>query len=158
KGDPIDVEITLPQGSKVSSLRGGYLTECALYNYSSVRQINPNSTHVDRPLIGHQLARAEGPLLVGFGDGDEGAKVKQGRIWGGARVEIDRPFWLSLNSDQQYARVSMKVAERINETFQGPYRSPSSTLAEAKTKGVVYLRVAPQYQLNLARYLRVIRF
>jgi hypothetical protein len=158
KGDPIDVEITLPQGSKVSSLRGGYLTECALYNYSSVRQINPNSTHVDRPLIGHQLARAEGPLLVGFGDGDEGARVKQGRIWGGARVEIDRPFWLSLNSDQQYARVSMKVAERINETFQGPYRSPSSTLAEAKTKEVVYLRVAPQYQLNLARYLRVIRF
>jgi hypothetical protein len=109
-------------------------------------------------LLGHRRAKAEGLLLVGFGDGDEGAKLKQGRIWSGARILEDRPLWLSLNADQQFARVAMRVADRINETFQGPYRSPTNTLAEAKTKDVVSLRVLPQYQHNLARYLRVIRF
>jgi hypothetical protein len=109
-------------------------------------------------MLGHVLARAEGPLLVGFGDGDEAAKVKQGRIWGGAKVEIDRPFWLALNSDQQFARVAMKVAERVNETFQGPYQAPGTMLAEAKTKEVISLRVPSQYRQNLERYLRVIRF
>lgn len=158
RNDPIDVEVTLPVGSKVRSLRGGYLTECLLYDYSSTRQISPNTTRPDRVMIGHVLARAEGPLLVGFGDGDEAAKVKQGRIWGGGKVEIDRPFWLALNSDQQFARVAMRVAERVNETFQGPYQTPGTMLAEAKTKEVVSLRVPPQYRQNLERYLRVIRF
>jgi hypothetical protein len=158
RNDTIDVEITLPPGSKVRSLRGGYLTECLLYDYASTRQISPNSTKPDRVAIGHVLARAEGPLLVGFGDGDEAAKVKQGRIWGGAKVEIDRTFWLALNSDQQFARVAMKVAERVNETFQGPYQAPGTMLAEAKTKEVISLRVPSQYRQNLERYLRVIRF
>src|SRR5262249_40883929 len=35
KGDPLDVDVTLPPGSKASSLKGGKLQECFLYNYDS---------------------------------------------------------------------------------------------------------------------------
>lgn len=156
--DPIDVEITLPPQSRVTSLRGGVLLECHLFNYSSTQQLTPGTGGPNRALLGHPLAKAQGTLLVGFGDGDESAQVRQARIWGGGRAQVERPLMLSLNANQQFARISMRVAERINETMQGPYHGPSSTLAEAKTKEVVNLRVPAQYRHNLARYLRVVRF
>src|SRR5262249_52996650 len=106
KGDPIDVEICLPPQSKVKSLRGGSLLECELYDYASTPMLSPEPTRGDKLLRGHPLAKAKGPVMVGFGDGDEAAQVKQARIWGGARVAIDRPFWLSVNPEQQFVRVS----------------------------------------------------
>src|SRR5262245_21657868 len=33
KGEAIDVEVTLPEGSRVTSLKGGYLVDCALKNH-----------------------------------------------------------------------------------------------------------------------------
>jgi len=158
KNDPLDVEITLPPQSRVTSLRGGVLLECPLFNYSSTQQLTPGSSRPNQALLGHPLAKAQGALLVGFGDGDESAQVRQARIWGGGRAQVERPLMLSLNPNQQFARISMRVAERINETMQGPYHGPGSTLAEAKTKEVVNLRVPVQYRHNLARYLRVVRF
>ena len=35
KGDPLDIQVTLPAGSKATSLRGGYLHECNLRNYDT---------------------------------------------------------------------------------------------------------------------------
>jgi hypothetical protein len=157
KGDTLDVEVTLPPQSKTSSLRGGYLRACTLFNYESTHGLVPNTSRADQMMQGHPLARAEGALLVGFGDGDEAAQLKRGRIWGGGKSAIDRPFYLALNNDQQFVRVAVRVATRINETFQGPYRGPGSDLAEAKTKQIVHLRVPAQYKLNLPRYLRVVR-
>lgn len=157
KGEPLDVEVTLPPQSKATSLRGGYLRECTLYNYESTHNLVPTTTRADQLVKGHPLAHAEGALLVGFGDGDEAAQLKRGRIWGGGKAAIDRPFYLGLNRDQQFVRVAVRVATRINETFQGPYHGPGSDLAEAKDKQVVYLRVPAQYKLNLPRYLRVVR-
>jgi hypothetical protein len=157
KNDPIDVEITLPGGSKTTSLRGGYLKECALYDYGSTRQLDPKYQGVDRPLIGHVLARAEGPLLTGFGEGDENAKLKQARIWGGGKCTIERPFYLLLNSDQQSAPVAQRIADRINQTFHGTIQNQLSEVAHAQTKALVFLKVPVQYHLNLPRYLRVVR-
>ena len=34
KGDALDLEVTLPPQSKTSSLRGGVLKECVLFNYA----------------------------------------------------------------------------------------------------------------------------
>jgi hypothetical protein len=158
KGDPLDVEATLPPQSQTKSLRGGYLQECVLYNYESSKNLDPESAGPERWLKGHPVARAEGPLLVGFGDGDEAAKERQGRIWGGGKCQIDRPFFLILNSDQQYARLASLIADRINETFHGSTGvMPGTETASAKSKAVVYLSVPPQYKLNLPRYLRVAR-
>ncbi len=157
RGDPLDLEVTLPRESRTTSLRGGRLLACPLYNYDTTKNLDPNYAGSDRPLRGHMLAKAEGQLMVGFNDGDEATKLRQARIWGGGLSKIDRPFFLVLNSDQQKVRISQAVAERINESFQGSFRGPTTDLAKPETKSVVYLRVPAQYRLNMPRYLRVAR-
>lgn len=158
KSDLIDVDVTLPPGSRTTSLRGGRLLSCELFNYDLAKNLSERAANSDAMLKGHPQARAEGMLLVGFGDGDESARVKQGRIWGGARVRADRPFYLVLNEDQQYARVASLVADRINETFHGRFLAgPSAEIATAKTNTGVFLSVPQQYKHNLPRYLRVVR-
>ena len=56
-------------------------------------------------------------------------------IWPASR--ISRPIYVVLNTDQQFARVSKAIAERINETFQGSFRGPSTSLANAETKSKI---------------------
>ncbi len=157
KDDPLDIEVTLPPQSKATSLRGGILKPCILYNYDSTHHMVPGTQRADALVRGHPLAKAEGALLVGFGDGDEAATMKRGRIWGGGRAQIERPFYVVLNGDKQSARLAAQIAQRINETFQGQYRGTGSELAKAENKNFVYLRVPVQYKLNLPRFLRVAR-
>jgi hypothetical protein len=157
KGDPLDVDISLPPQSKTTSLRGGYLRECLLYNYETTKNLAPNFQGGNQLLLGHPYAKAEGPLLAGFGDGDEQAKLRQGRIWGGGHSKIDRPFYLIFNNDQQRAPVVQHAADRINETFHGQYRGALTDVATAKTNTYLVLRIPQQYKYNLPRYLRVVR-
>ena len=158
KGDPIDVDVALPEGSRTTSLHGGTLRACSLYNYEYARNLSPRFAQSGGTLMGDRLARAEGRLLVGFGDGDEAAKLRQGRVWGGGRCLQPRPFFLVLNGEHQYARVASAVADRINETFHSADTgNPNDRLAVAKNKSVVLLHVAPQYRQNLPHYLRVVR-
>jgi hypothetical protein len=119
--------------------------------------LDKNHDGPDGYLQGHPVAKAEGPLVVGFSDGDKAATLRQARIWGGGRCQIDRPFYLYLNSNEQRVRVAKNVADRVNETFHGSARGQAGELAEAKTKEIVYLNVPAQYRLNLPRYLRVVR-
>jgi hypothetical protein len=147
----------LPPQTKASSLRGGYLTRTLLYNYDTAKRLNPNYNGPDRPFKGHPIAEAEGPILVGFGDGDEAARLKQGRIWGGGKTKIDRPFYLAVNQDKPPVSIAVRIAERVNETMYGPNRGPLPELASPKSNQVVLLNVPPQYRLNLPRYLRVVR-
>jgi hypothetical protein len=185
KGDPIDVEISLPPGSGVTSLRGGELQECVLRNYDSARHLNPNSQG-DKLLPGHILAKARGPLLVGFGpEEDEAERLRHGRIWDGGVSLIDRPFYFVLKSDQNFARVANSVAGRINQLFPDDARKRAAVLrnrnflvlqdvtdqlnngfkpnlgkgetARAVTKDMVYVQVPCAYHLNPERYLRVAR-
>jgi flagellar basal body P-ring protein FlgI len=160
KGDPIDVVVSLPPGSQATSLRGGYLHSCRLFNYDFTGNLTtrPNYTGPQGMLKGHALARAEGAVLVGVGDGDEAARLKQGRIWGGGRCEAEQPFTLLMNPDQQFCRVSSAVADRINEVFPAAFRvGPAGAVATAQNKYGVQLRVPAPYRLNLPRYLRVVR-
>ena len=85
-GDPIDVEVALPPRSgKATSLRGGYLRKCVLFNYDYTKHLNPNYNGTNQALKGDRYATCEGSVLVGLGDGDEAIRVKHGRIWGGGR-------------------------------------------------------------------------
>jgi hypothetical protein len=160
KGDPIDVEVKLPPGSRATSLRGGYLRKAHLYNYDFSRNLVPESISPQRMLLGHCRADAEGPILVGVGlaDGDESTRVKQGRIWSGGRARVEQPFSLIMNPDQRFARMTSLIADRINETFHGGLRgSVDDKVAQTSNKLAVNLRVPAQYRLNLPRYLRVVR-
>src|SRR5207247_1325815 len=119
--------------------------------------LDPGYNKPDDLLRGHPVVKAQGTLVAGFGDGDEAARQRQARIWGGGRCRIDRPLYLVLKSDRQLARVAKTIADRTNETLHGSFRGPATDVATAETKSVVLLRVAPQYRLNLPRYLRVVR-
>ncbi len=148
----------LPEHSRATSLRGGYLMKCTLFNYDFAERLHPDPNGPHGMLRGHPLVEAEGSLLVGLGDGDDAVRVKCGRIWGGGRCLAPTPFSLILNPGQQYARVSSLIADRINETFQaGFHGEASSAVASAQANTGVMLRVPPQYRLNRPRFLRVVR-
>jgi hypothetical protein len=160
KGDPVDIQVTLPPRSKATSLRGGYLKKCVLYNYDYTRNLsnNPNYSGDTTALKGHRLAMAEGMVLVGFGDGNDSDRVKSGRIWSGGHCLEDMPLTLLLNQGQQFARVAGLITDRVNESFFGAARGlPGDAVAKATNNLAVYLRVPAQYKLNMQRYLRVVR-
>jgi hypothetical protein len=159
KGDPIDVEVKLPNGSRATSLRGGYLRKCLLYNYDFSKNLNPGYGGPNGMLLGHPIAFAEGPILAGVGRGaDSEGNLKRGRIWGGGRSRVDQPFALMLTPNQQFARVASAVADRINETFNTSLRAPvDQKMAVARNNLAVALKVPHPYRHNLQRYLRVVR-
>jgi hypothetical protein len=154
--DPLDVEITLPPGSRTTSLRGGRLRRCVLYNYEYLSNLSPKYANSSASLKGSPIARAEGQLVVGFG-GDEAARSRTARIWGGGTCLVPRPFHIYLNADQSFARVAANVAGRINLAFQGNVSGPGTEVASAKSGSVVLLTMPPQYKHNPQRYLRVVR-
>lgn len=156
KNDTFDLEITLPDQSKTRSLQGGFLQKCKLYNYEAAKNLDPRAAS-DKFLKGHPLAIACGAVLTGFGEGDEGQKVKRGRVWGGGTTREARPLMLVLKEEYQKAVMSQLVAQRINDTMQGNFQGPISEVANAKTDKVVLLRVPHQYRLNMPHYLRVAR-
>jgi len=160
RGDPIDVEVTLPAKSgKATSLRGGKLCECILFNYDYTKNLSPDYQGSNVPLKGLDVAKCEGPVLVGVGGGDEAARVKRGRIWSGGRCSRLSPLVLLLNPGDQQARVASLVADRINEAFRGgPGDTPDGSAAVAKNNLAIELHVPPAYRLNMPRYLRVVRF
>jgi len=175
KGDPIDVVVSLPEGSRCTSLRGGNLLRADLYSYDSTRNINPNYKGADQMLKGNKLAVAEGPVLVGMdgtgklvargtskdarADNKESVEESQkvGRVWGGGQCIVDPPLALMLKPDHQYSRIAAQVAQRINQSFPGGKLGGTDSIAVAKTKSLVLLGVPNQYRSNLPHYLRVVR-
>jgi flagellar basal body P-ring protein FlgI len=158
KDDSIDVQVKLPPGSKATSLRGGVLHKCRLYNYDFARNLRPDYNGGDGLLLGHARAVAEGSVLVGVGDGDESARAKSGRIWSGGRVTVGYPLALVMNPNYQLGSLTALITERINATFTAGLRGALDTrLASTGDKYSVALRVPAQYRLNLERYLRVVR-
>jgi hypothetical protein len=156
--EPLDVEVKLPPQTRATSLRGGYLRECTLFNYNSTANLNPGHVGPVSLMLGHPLATAEGVVLIGSGEKDDGQSEKQGRIYGGCKLKFDAAMALLLNQGEQFARRAALVADRINTTFHGsPSGIPGNDLAVAKNKIYVTLHVPAQYRYNLPRYLRVVR-
>jgi hypothetical protein len=182
RGDPIDVEVFLPPQSKATSLRGGYLVDCPLRNYESTK--NLSSTAKSSSLLqGNLLAKAHGPLLVGFGEGNEEVKIRRGRIWEGGVSLIDLPLVMYLRSDQQFASVANTVANRINAAFPDDTRKRAERskrlqllgnvqdkindkfapggigrdeTAHAINKDVIQVKVPYEYRLDPNRYMHVL--
>lgn len=183
KGDALDIQVTLPEGSKATSLKGGYLRECVLRNYEAASNLNPKYANSQSIFQGHILGKAKGPLLVGLGNPGEPAELRRGRIWEGGVTLIDRPFYLLLKNDRKSASVANVVAQRINLMFQDDVQkqlqvlkqrhllllkevtdeindkfsvaAPSRDTARAARPDLVAVRVPYAYRLNQERYLRV---
>ena len=188
KADPIDIVVSLPPGSKVKSLKGGYLHPCFLRAFESTKRINPDFKGGNRLLKGHVMARAQGPLVVGV---DSTAKDShhetKGYLYDGGASHIDRPFFLIMRNDRRSAQVANAVAERINSMFRDDTRKQNEvrrlkkymlldevksqinykfghpmmsdhTIAKAANKTLIHVNVPWEYRLNQRRYLRVVMF
>lgn len=184
KNDTLDLEVTLPPGSKATSLRGGQLQPCALRNYESTRNLNPETTKSDKLLQGHILAHGRGTLLVGLENGEEPAAQRRARIWEGGVSLIERPVYLSLKRDRVSRLMADGIADRfnqlfnddtaktakmeklmilnsmtqqINHKFDGTLPGHGDNMAKAMSKEVVAVRIPHGYRYNIERYLRVVR-
>jgi hypothetical protein len=157
KNDPVDILVMVPESCRTSSLRGGKLEVCWLYNFENSQNLSTDPNRPDRLLRGHAMVKAEGPVLAGLpmGEDDDAPSPKIGKVWAGGKVLIaDRPFVLELNPPS--VKVAVGVAERINETFHGP-GSTAAPIAVAKNDTHVVLSIPGPYRLNMGRFLRVVR-
>lgn len=171
KNDPLDVQVSLPEQSRCTSLQGGFLLECELRAYESAKRLVPKYQGPDHMKSGYVMVKAEGQILVGVnGTGKAAASerasddsnpgdddlMKVGRIWGGGRSLVDPPLLLTLNADTQSARMAAAVAERINATFPGN-RQGREAIALASNKSLIMLGVPMHYRHDLMHYLAVVR-
>lgn len=157
KGDPVDILVMVPDFCRTSSLRGGKLEVCWLYNFENAQNLSSDPNRPDRLLRGHAMVKAEGQVLAGLpiNDDDDAPSPKIGKVWGGGKVLIaDRPFILELSPPS--VKVAVGIAERINETFHGP-GSTAAPIAVAKNDTHIVLNVPGPYRLNMGRFLRVVR-
>jgi hypothetical protein len=158
KGDPIDVEVTLPDGSKTTSLQGGYLEHAYLRNFAALNEIAPTlSRGGTGAAVGHIWAEAEGKLIVGLSDGGESSSAKRGRLWGGGKCKAPRPLYLFMDEQRRQAANANLVAEKINDTFRSSLGGAlGDKIADAKSGNVIILKIPPQYRLDLPHYMTVI--
>ena len=174
KGDPIDIQVTLPEDSKTTSLKGGKLFVCDLYNTETTGNLN-SMMHEGRPSgpsgdlkLGDVWAKAEGQLIAGAfiptdgkaapieTDADGQPVFKVGRIWGGGKVTRPRPYFILMNPGDQNSRMAFNVAERLNSTFHTS-SDPKLKVADAKSKELILTNVPAAYRHNPFRFLLVAR-
>ena len=185
RGDPIDLEVTLPPGSKATSLAGGFLQDSTLRNYEFTKNVNPEFKGGNVPLAGNILARGKGPLLVGFRPAEAPAELKRAHVWQGGVTLIGRPFFFVMKKDERSARIANAVADRLNFMYQEDAHkmrvseaqkqllllddvtqrlnqktaalAGSGKMAFAHDKGIIDVCVPFAYRFNRERYLRVAR-
>jgi Flagellar P-ring protein len=154
KGDHFDIEVRLPQGSKVKSLNGGRLMPCYL------REHLYDTNGIDH--TSHEFAIAEGPVLVSSSHknmSEQAGLLRRGRIVaGGTWKWEDRNLDLFLRNDVRSERNSVRIANAIGRRFFDYDRHGERIpLAEAKTDQKILLKILPKYRDNYPRYLEVVR-
>lgn len=155
KGEKIDVEITLPEGSESVSLAGGWLMPCYLREMALMQ----GEVHE-----GRQVALASGPILIdALAENPDKVSAtvghRRGRIPGGASyLGESRSLTIAIRNEYATVRMSRQIAERIGRRFhdynEHGIRRP---LCEAKTNSRLELIVHERYLNNYPRYLQCIR-
>ncbi|RLS51668.1 MAG: hypothetical protein DWH91_18430 [Planctomycetota bacterium] len=147
-GDPLDVEIKLPDGSLTKSLKGGYLLPSFLREYAYLPEGGLRE--------GRELGLAGGPILL---NGDDANGLLRGVIPGGGQFTgTERNLTIRLREDYRSAKMTVRIADKIGSRFHG-YDSHGikRPLAKPKTDQAIELFVSDQYRDNYPRFLQVIR-
>ncbi len=153
KGDEMDIEITLPDGSEAKSLAGGWLLPCRLSEHALLN---------GRVRDGKDIAIARGPILVNnlanFKKGSA-AGDRRGIIPGGGKyTSDDRQLTVAIRSDYRTVRMSTTIADRIGRRFYDYNKSGiQRPLCSAKSNAHLELIVHERYRDNYPRYLQCIR-
>ena len=184
-GEHLDVEIVLPEGSKTTSLKGGYLVETSLVDFAKTTDLSA-TTKSNQILTGHVLAKAKGPLITGLGDPLDPRELRRARIWSGGVSLVPRAYVFKLTKDdKKSAKVTSNIASRINLQFQDDPKKMHAAqsmrdlmkldavtqelngafapnqgqgeMAKAVNKEYVSIRVPYAYRYNHERFLRVAR-
>lgn len=152
KGDTLDVEVRIPEGSEATSLRGGSLLACDLTElaYAPGRGA----------MQGHIMAHASGAILSAqlASDSSSGA-ILRGQIPAGGRyVGEDRDMSVELRREYANHRMSTRIAKRVSDRFYDYDRSGiQRPLATAKTDSQLELKLHSRYRDNYPRYLQCVR-
>ncbi len=151
KGDPMDVEVKLPEGSQTTSLRGGRLMPCFLREYAYLADAGGLKE-------GRELGICHGPMMV-RGDENDTAGLVVGVIPGGGKYTgLNRDLGIKLREDYKGAKMTTRIADRIGQRFAGyDHGGIKRPLAKAKTDQSIELIVADRYRDNYPRYLQAIR-
>lgn len=153
KGEPMDVEVILPDGSESESLSGGWLLPCRMTEHAllggQVRE-------------GSDLAIATGPILIaalGEEEGTSSNALRRGVIPAGATyIGKDRLLTVGIRSEYRSVRMSTQIANRIGRRFHDyDKHGLQRPMAEAKSDAVLELIVHDRYRDNYPRYLQCIR-
>jgi hypothetical protein len=174
KGDTIDVQVTLPEESRTTSLQGGVLFPCDLTTTETTGNIHSQfhgGEHAGpsgRLLLGSVWAKANGPLVACAFVATDGKPApvsleadlrlscRAGIVSDGAVVTGSRPYLFLLNPNDQRAPVAAAIAERLNTTFHTT-AEPNLKVAEAKDREKVVIHVPTAYRHNHYRFILVAR-
>lgn len=174
KGEPIDLQIAVPEDSRTTSLRGGLLMPCDLFEYdttgnlTSVAKTGTTSAASGSLVLGNVWAKTveraaviagsydpakAGPLAEG-----EEPRLRDGRVWAGGVVTQSRPYFFVMKAGYDKVRMSAEVAERLNAVFHGN-GDPTRKVAEVKhpNPNLVVVNVPHTYRNNHHRFLLVAR-
>ena len=167
KGEPLDLQITVPDESRTVSLRGGLLMPCELTEYDTTSNLSAvvKGTAPTGPpgrlLLGKVWARTLEKAAVVAGtfnkadlapvaEGEEPTR-RAGKVWAGGKVADNRPYFFVLKPGDDNIRMAAEVAERLNTTFHAN-GDPGRKVAEAQPK-VVVVNVPYAYRHNHHRFL-----
>lgn len=154
KGEKIDVEVRLPDGTEATSLAGGWLVQCNLVEKAVIQGRGVMS--------GHVRAKAEGPILIAAHDSDDESKVSllmRGTIPAGAICMREaKPLSIHLRDDYRSVRMANRITKRIGERFHdydeyGIRRPLARFVADSR----IDLEVHSRYKENDNHYLDVVR-
>src|SRR5262245_58538865 len=150
KGEPLDVEVRIPNRSETTSLRGGWLMQSRLRKMEVLGGAN---------VRGGIDGLAQGDVLVDavFDDGNDKVLETRGRVLGGGTSLISRDLGLAISKNDASVRTSTLIGKAINQRFFTLDSGVKKGVATPKEDDFLTLTVAPRYKHNLTRYLRVIR-
>lgn len=154
KDQRFDVTVAVPPNSDAKSLKGGWLLETRLFEEQNVEGRGS--------LKGHEYAIASGAILTQLGIEKDpttiSAELRRGSIPGGAISKTERDLSILLKNDKRGFRNAKRIATAVSERFNHYNRfGQRIPLAEAKTDGMMTLKVHPSYRNNFPRYQQVIR-
>lgn len=140
QGDPLDVRIPLPDGSKTTSLQGGELLPCDLTcDTGNDTPCPSDGTGGSRDV----RIKAGGPLTVSpRAPTDDRTSDRVGSLAGGGRVIGNRPYHLLLNPNDRNPKTATTVAERLNAAF--PATNANLTTAFAETRELILSTRVPR--------------
>jgi len=144
--DRLDVELEVPPGSGTTSLAGGYLMATRL------REIGLAG---ERELEGHELAIAEGPVMIGTEAKPD--DPKRARVLGGARPKKDFPYNLVIKDNRKSGRTSAILEKAVNARFHQTEGIEQKGMAKAQTDQFLILNVPRVYRHYPGRYFEVVK-